>query len=410
MKFNPTMLIFIGIFSNFFGTFIVGWYGDLIGVGSLTVFDESKIFFSESVVELSILFILILISYFIFIKRKINSVESVKYTYSGNISYFFWLISFFLILISCLNIFEMGNFDYSNRGNNQFEGRGIQSSLQRAGILLFPVFVFYRLLWSKYNLARIVSLIFYITSILYYFSHGNRMMFLLLSLTYLFIKVGDFERKNTIMPTFKIFLFLFIFCILTTLIYYLRVQSYLHISGFYIFGFIFYLFLDSTIGSIGVSYIYPQVKYYAINQTGYLYGKSFSSYIYGLFVPSVFLYIFGLSEFYFRSSYYFNDLFNLNADQGYDFMMVADFYWNFGYFGLALYLFLVLFILWFIDKKQYSCLPKKLGPVIILTGFFIIGQRSDFGVFLKNSIYCIVIFYILYYIAPKHRVLLKENI
>lgn len=410
MKFTPTVLVFIGIFSNFFGTFIVGWYGELIGIGGLSVFDESKAFFDQSLIELSCLFFMILGFYCLIIKRKSKKyIRTIDYTYRGRVSYFFWIISFFLILISFLNILNTGSFDYSNRGAGQFEGRGILTALERAGILLFPIFVCYRLLWSNNLFAKRVSLFFYITSVVYFFSHGNRMMFLLLSLTYLFIKISNFDRVNKKLPTFRIFLFLFLFCVLTTTIYYLRVESYLSVSGLFIFGFIIYLFLDGSIGSIGISYIYPQVKFYVANETGYLNGRSFSNYIFGLFVPSALLYVFSLSEFYFRSSYYFNDLFNTNPNHGYDFMMVADFYWNFGYLGLFLYFILVLFILFFLEKNQLSCLPKKLGPVIILTGFFIIGQRSDFGVFLKNAIYCILIFYLIYYVTPKDKVSLNDN-
>lgn len=214
----------------------------------------------------------------------------------------------------------------------------------------------------------------------------------------------DFEKKsNKSSASFKFqnMLIILSLSILATLIYYLRVKSYLTISGIKIFQYLFYLFLDGTIGSIGISYIYPQVKYYCMYKTGYLYGLSFANYFKGIFIPTVVIYTLGGNEFYFRSSFYFNQLFNDNPDMGYDFMMIADFYWNFGYVGLVIYALLICLIIHNVKKYQTSMSPKNFGLVILVAGFLIVGQRSDFGVFLKNIVYCCLLYLLCYYVTSK---------
>ena len=122
-----------------------------------------------------------------------------------------------------------------------------------------------------------------------------------------------------------------------------------------------------------------------------------------LFVPSFLIYFLGGNEFYFRSSLYFDDLFNDNPNMGYDFMMIADFYWNFGYLGYFIYAFLVFLIFYLSSNVRVRSSIKYQGVFIIIIVFFIAGQRSDFGLFMKSSLYSIVLYYFLYKILPKRK-------
>ena len=83
-------------------------------------------------------------------------------------------------------------------------------------------------------------------------------------------------------------------------------------------------------------------------------------------------------------------------------MMVADFYWNFGFWGYVLYCILAMIILNFILKNEKSQSPLRLGLVILLSVFFIAGQRSDFGFFLKSIVYCAIFYRMLFMIVGAH--------
>ena len=146
---------------------------------------------------------------------------------------------------------------------------------------------------------------------------------------------------------------------------------------------------QATIGGLGIGAILSEVKILIAEKTGLLYGATFINYLVSLATPSALLAALGESEFFLRSSFLFNDLINDNLNQGYDFMMVADFFWNFGYLGYAFYIALVFVVARFSIKSIYKGTNSSFiyGALIII--FFIAGQRSDFGLFLKSSVYTI---------------------
>ena len=71
-------------------------------------------------------------------------------------------------------------------------------------------------------------------------------------------------------------------------------------------------------------------------------------------------------------------------------MMIADFFWNFGYFGYPLYILLVFFVAKFSIKSIYKGNDTSFIYGVLVIIFFVAGQRSDFGLFLKSALYTIV--------------------
>lgn len=168
--------------------------------------------------------------------------------------------------------------------------------------------------------------------------------------------------------------------------------------------FVGYSILQGTIGGLGIGAILPEVKQIVATQTGFLLGQSFLSYFGGLIAPSIILYMLGMSEFYFRSSFEFDKIFNNNPNMGYDFMMLADFYWNFGYFGYFIFICICVFIIKMCLRFESTLNNLHYGFFVIVTTFFIAGQRSDFGFFLKSTIYCCIFYALLYFFAAKKKV------
>lgn len=154
---------------------------------------------------------------------------------------------------------------------------------------------------------------------------------------------------------------------------------------------IIYYGLSATLGSLGVGGIAWYVG--DIVQTeGSLFGKTFVSYLIGVFVPSFVLHAIGAGEFYMRSSFLFNERFNVSDDMGYDFSMFADFIWNFGlYVGPMLFV----VVTWGVFRmfRKGLMLQSELSAILLpnLVYYYVAGMRSDFGFFFKGVVYTLLI-------------------
>lgn len=126
-----------------------------------------------------------------------------------------------------------------------------------------------------------------------------------------------------------------------------------------------------------------------------------------IFMPS-FMYVILFNKIsYDRSVFLFDKLFNDNPNQGYDFMVLADFYWCFDYVGYFLYVFLIIWCMRFFKKNIYS---SRLYMIIgaILSVIFICQQRNDFGAILKPFTYCFLFSYLLDKFFIKKFEIIKE--
>lgn len=390
---NPKTLLLIAIFSNFFGWFIVNEYCNYFQMScSNNLFTE--IYFSESIFELSVIFgFLVFISFFFNKKyqKDISMIDNNIIFYRG---YGYWFLTVFIAFNIFYNIYSLNfSIDVSGRGVGQFN-RDITSALSRISLLVFPIFVLYRLSF-KDKKSIILSNFFLLTIFINSLLSADRRILFYYIVAILLIKF--YENKSRV--NFKNYFYIFLIVLFLPVLYLRRFDG----DFFELSKIVGFIFLQSTIGALGVSAILPEVKYLITNNTGYLFGKSFIFYFLTLLIPSVIMYFIGSNEFYFRSSLYFDELFNDNPNMGYDFMMIADFYWNFSYLGYLIYILLVLLLFYFGGSLKIKSNIKYQGVYIILVVFFIAGQRSDFGLFLKSSFYSIVLFYLLYKFLPKYR-------
>ncbi|MFC1395855.1 oligosaccharide repeat unit polymerase [Acinetobacter junii] len=391
---NPIFLILVALFSNFFGWFIVNKYCVSLQMACANhLFNEY--YFSESIFELGIIYIfLFLIGMFFYRKQKKGNKIIFTSKMVFDRKYGYWILTIFILANIFYNLFSLNfGFDVSMRGAGQFD-RDIGSAISRISLLVFPIFVLYRLSFNDKKSVFLTN-IFLVTVLLSSLVSADRRILFYYLIAILLIKF--YEGGSRI--KFKNYVYIFLIILLLPLLYLRRFDG----DFFELSKVVGFIFLQSSIGALGVSAILPQVKYLIVNNTGYLFGKSFIYYILMLFVPSFLIYFLGGNEFYFRSSLYFDDLFNDNPNMGYDFMMIADFYWNFGYLGYFIYAFLVFLIFYLSSNVRVRSSIKYQGVFIIIIVFFIAGQRSDFGLFMKSSLYSIVLYYFLYKILPKRK-------
>lgn len=141
------------------------------------------------------------------------------------------------------------------------------------------------------------------------------------------------------------------------------------------------------------SYFLPAVQY-AVNQGIELSPGIFGMHFVSIFIPSyVYVTVFNVIS-YTRSTFVFNDLYNTTTDNGLGFMMLADFFWCFSYYGYILYIIAYYFVIRFFSKNIYSIKPVKVIMAIMAVELFC-NQRADFGAFIKPFVYTFIFLSIL---------------
>ncbi|WP_085299950.1 O-antigen polymerase [Cognaticolwellia mytili] len=396
---RASLFVLIAIFSNFFGSYIVSAYVKFLNLQESTAFKKTG-YENGAIFDSSIVFVVLVISYCfitLFNKRK-KAVP--KYYYK--IDEFYYFVSAILCVFALISFLNINwSFTVANRGAGQFN-RSIIDSLSRLIILSLPITLFYiNAYWKKF-LSKIIVIFLVVSVSLSDISNGDRRMLFsfVVMLIFLMLRNGNTGNLLKFLISKKGMYLLFILGML--------VLSYaIRASGTAKMEHMTYGLLNGTIGGLGVGKILAQVKFYAAERTGFLFGATFFNYFMGLLVPSFMFYLVGGDEFYLRASYLFDDLFNTNKNMGYDFMMIADFYWNFSYYGYFLYVCLTIFILNYIVKNENSANDFKFGISVLLAAFFIAGQRSDFGFFLKSFVYCAITLWLMYRFAPKY---IKRNL
>lgn len=394
---RSTHLILAAIFSNFFGWYIVNYYTRIVdlNIGNAFQYDTN---YNKALFELATVFFLVMLIHQFPNIRKHTDTKRNKATHHFPRAWMYLILSATLLVFTAHNIFTI-NFSLDNtlRGVGQFD-RDASNAVQRFTLLLLPIFIFYRTAFAYDRFARLNSLLFAITISINSISLGDRRLMLYYLLVYMliYIRSNQQTRDTKGRNPRKYLLFGSIFLAILAS-YIIRAKD--NFDSFQtLLG---YTLLQGTVGALGISAILPEVKSIVSNQTGFLLGESFWTYLITLFTPSILLYTLGGDEFYFRSSFEFNRIFNDNPNMGYDFMMIADFYWNFGYIGYAIYALLCIAILSMCSRSEKSYNNIKFGLFSICVIFFVAGQRSDFGLFLKSTVYCCLFYCILHMLAKK---------
>jgi len=383
------LLILFCIFCNFFSynilSFLVGeqfsWADDY----------GSREFVLQTEIELVILFTILLFMC-VCVKSPLNLHKS---QVPSNIKYekgsLFYIISnivfcFFLILkFSSIN----WNFSTEGRGVGQWDLENRETPLQ--GLLEFYLpFLIYLILIGFFRGRRYLIVIAIAVLIISGVSDGGRdavVYFAILGFIYIYY-FGNLSAKSYLL------FFLIAFLGMTF-------SASDRFSG----GTFIENTLVKIIGCNADSSYLTMVKY-AVKNGITLSPLTFSFHFLSLLVPSyVFVAFFNMLS-YPRASLLFNTVFNDNPDNGMGFMMLADFYWSFGYFGYILYLLFFYFVLSFFSKNIYSNKPVNV-VLAMISVLYICNQRVDFGSFVKPFVYTYVFLSIFEHFRKKY--LLKKN-
>lgn len=388
---NPRYLLYFAIFSNFFGGYIIQWYQ--IGVfgsvdyGLFAMFPRTD-FYYDSLIELCIIFTLILF-YEIIIKlspskinRKTHSCPEIRIKFESIFTFFIFAISFFILI-------NIQIIDASLRGVDQ-NLRNVETSLSRVVLLLLPLFIFYAQFSQKTRLVKLALVCFFLCIFISQVAAGNRRILIyfvlaILCFRYSLMKIG--YHRSAVKTTFRSLLLYSVLLLLLFSIYYFRsVQT----IGVEHAGFVF---LGATLGALGSGLILQQVQEY-VSIDGYLFGETFVTALVSVFIPSVIMLLFTGSESLIRSSSLFDYMFNTYTNMGFDFMLVSDFYWNFGYLGYSIFIGLTWFVLYYMNYlKDYK--SPSFGYSLLLFICFFAGLRSDLGFFIKTFTYLSLFYFIL---------------
>lgn len=383
------IILLFCIMCNFFSLYIMETFGFGLGLPSFANGILTEKMLHETAIELSLLFSIML---FIAIvvprprRKLIQSQEDFSIDHKGKYyKYFYFLFCFFLfyIFVFCIN----WSFDNSSRGEGQFEVSNRPS--------FFHLFV--------YELYLPFMLYLYIIG----FFKKRFYLFVTAALVFLIKGVSDGGRDVVVLSSLVVILYVS---------YYKKLDA-RHYIGLFSFVLLFLSlsardrfnednsFLESIVVKIiqcnSESYFIPLVKQ-AIKDGTELSPLIFSFHFLSIVFPSFLINsFFGLLS-YPRSSFIFNTIYNEgNETTGYGFMLLADFYWCFGYIGYFLYLCVFWHIIKYFSKNIYSSNPSKIVLSIMMTVYFC-NQREDFGNFLKPTVYTLIFLSLLEFFRKKN--------
>lgn len=386
-KYIEWVLILFGIFLNFFGREVSSYIGQtFFDLPNIRLIPINK-FYEESIFEMEIVYSIIFTGALILFFATRKAKEPKNKIYSTNKQFDFFLkaviIGFVLLFFSEIN----WSFNVSERGVDQFQ-RDLGGVLKRLKLLFFPVFVYYLVINKKKSRVLIVSI--FIVIGLYTVSTAGRR-----EIMYLFIIIILYYYGQGEIPPKQLKKMRLIFPLIIGVAFLSNMLR----SGKEIEGVNYGLFVAAAgiLGGIGTNAILWQVKEFVAYKTGLLFGSTFLTYIKIIFIPSFLLLALQGNEYVPRGAFLFNEYYNTSENMGYDFMMIADFYWNFGYLGYLLFILIILGIIYLVKQWKTSKSPILRALSILIVMYLIVGQRSDFGFFLKNVVYNAVILIFLDY-------------
>lgn len=382
------LLILFCVFCNFFSLFIIRSFGISEGMPSFASGSMTEKMLSETMFELSIIFLVMLFLSMVVIKPSRKELRYLPSSYIDEKSRFYKIIKYlFWFFILYVLVYSVNwSFDQSNRGVGQFE------------------------VSNRPSFMHLIANEFYLPFMLYLFVIGffrnQKSKLALAFFVFLLRGISDGGRDAVVLTALIVFLYI---------TYYkkLNVRHYLLFGGIVILLMSFAAadrfnedtsFIESTFVKIiqcnSGSHFIPLVKQ-SIKDGYELTPFTFSLHFFSIFVPSFVLNtVFGLLS-YPRASFIFNNIWNEgNEDTGYGFMMLADFYWCFKYYGYILYILVYYLIIKYFSKHIYSSSPAKVVTAIMMTVYFC-NQREDFGNFLKPVVYTFIFVMILEFFRKK---------
>lgn len=364
----PIILIFL----NFWGVFILNkifateWY--LIPVNNYTdrVFEE-------------LLVISVVLLFFIVCSPKLKRQHREKKKYLIKNTYIFWILfSFFFILY-----FVKINFSLDNtlRGVGQFEIENRAGFIESVSGFSIPFILFslyYKVFGKSTNrLVILLCLVMILSGI----TNGGRKLvsYLFISLALYFFYFQNIKIK-TIIKYGILGAGLLTFAMIAR-----NINS--PVENFQ-FEFLFSLLQANSDPSI--LWMVKELETQGFHLSPWI----FLNHFWSILIPS-FIYsrITGQIS-YTRATFYFDRLFNTNPDMGYDFMVLADFYWCFGYIGYLLFIFFIILIFRYFRKHIYDINGYKAIASIIMI-MYLCQQRNDFGAILKPIVYSYLFLWVL---------------
>lgn len=401
MRASASLLIPIILFSNFFGGFISETLQYLnTGYFIHGVWDCASEYYLSAIFDCSCVFCVLVIFYKInltILKQRHVGIAAnngnIIFSKASNVA-----ISTIMLLFSLYFIITTDwSFDIAGRGVDQFV-RDQGDNFKRLASLFLPLLLFYYLNFHDKK-SRFIFWVSVFCALLADISTGGRatISFLVIVLAFVLLRDNKLNIKDFIACNISL--------LLSIVIVYLLLMFWRIIGQGDEIGSFIVRFWDSTFGAVGCSQILAVIKYYVDSGLELDIGETFVNAIVSLFVPSFLLnFIFGFSDLK-RSSLLFNDVFNNNPNQGYDFSLLADYYWNFGYAGYALFVISIIFMMFIVQKNENSKNNFLFGISIILTYCILQGVRRDFGAFVKLSVYYPAFYWLLYVILPKIKML-----
>lgn len=397
MRATASLLIPIVLFSNFFGGFISEALVYLdIGYFRHGVWDCASDYYVSSVFDCVCVFVVIIFFY------KINKIilEHRRYNVTsndGNVMFSnatYMVTSMVMLLFSFYFLITTDwSFNIAGRGIDQFV-RDQGDNFKRLASLVLPLVLFYYLNFYD-SKKRIIFWFSIFCALLSDMSTGGRgtISFLVVFLLFVLLRNKKINISKFVIDNK--------FLLLSIIVVFILLMFWRIIGQDNKIGSIVVILWDSTFGAVGCSQIIAVIKYYVDSGFDLSFGETFINGIASLFVPSFLLnYIFGVNDLD-RSSLLFNDFFNTNPNQSYDFSLLADFYWNFGYIGYVLFILSITFVMFIVQKNENSKNNLLFGVAIILTYCVLQGVRRDFGAFIKLSVYYSIFYCLLYVVLPK---------
>lgn len=378
-------LIFFCLLTNFWGVYILislGWYND-----ASYIIPPNKYYIESLWVLFLISFILLYIGFTKYHVKRQHIILEVNLK-NKRVIYALYLF-FFLLSLSTVNF----SLDNSMRGVGQMdmEGRaGMSGFLTSFSLLVIP-FILFLLLTKPFKRNNILVSALCIVALMSNVTTGGRkivayMVFLFLLYSYYYSKL---KFKNILIYSLPLVVLFPIALVMRDIDNF----SFAEANGPVVL-------LATSILAVNSdpSFLWAVKSY--IEQGYSLSPFVFLGHFISIFIPSfLFPLLFG-SISYTRSVFYFDSLFNTNENQGYDFMLLADFYWCFGVIGYLLFIVFIIWCLYYFKKNIYS---MKLHRIItaFMVVLFVCQQRNDFGPILKPIVYSYVFIYIIERVCVK---------
>lgn len=342
-------------------------------------------FTDESIREMIIISVILLIITIAFFKVDRKKLKRTNFIVNKD---YVWIIYVFYIAFLLLAAWSFNyDMDNSTRGEGQFElskRAGVAGILGSVGVLAIPFSIFcvhYKTFGEKTKVFIPILLTFMILSNI---SNGGRRV-----ISYIFISFTIYYYYFYNLKKSSMTLILSIAIVLLGVSMVIRSFGTVNEGSTSLQENIATSFLQVN-SSSGFLWLVKEYSYNGIR----LYPTDFLMHFVSLLLPSFAYASITGNISYRRGSLFFDNLFNDNPDQGYDFMLLADYYWCFGYFGYVLYILTIAFVFYFFKKYIYSGKPWMFITAILMV-LFIGQQRNDFGAILKPVFYSFVLIYLL---------------